>query len=245
MNYSLKQPLLWAILSFMGLSACDNCLTKTGKIIETRRSIEDFESVLVYDNISLYLDEALDNEIKIIAGEHLQNLLDIQVDNKVLTLKNTAKCNWLRSYEHKIEIHVPSNAIKNIETWDFANLYTSQQIAVPNLASLRTYGTGNVNVHFVCDNMYLFSNSATSIHLKGSGNNVTLHTNGIGRIEAEEFQIQDCNVIHEHQNDILVFPIDSLAVDFRRNSKGHVIYYNEPKSLVVKRLGEGTIRKPL
>lgn len=244
MNLPTYKLSLLIILSFFCLSACDNCMTSTGKIIETTRSIEDFETVFLYDNISLYLDDALENEIKIVAGENIQNLLDIKVENNTLELKNTAKCNWLRSYEHQVKVYIPSKSIKTIETWDFANLHTDKLIAVPNLANLRTYGTGNVDVNLVCQNLYLFTNSATSIKLKGTGKDITLHTNGIGRIEAQEFQIQNCRVIHENQNDMLVFPINLLEVDFRRNAKGQVIYYNEPQNLVIKRLGNGTIRQP-
>lgn len=84
-----------------------DCFKGSGDIIsETRTITQSFNIVEVEDNVSLVLTQSSEYSIKVVAGGNLIGLIETELLNNVLTIRNKNKCNWVRSYDRPIIVYV-------------------------------------------------------------------------------------------------------------------------------------------
>jgi len=101
----ILNPLLAA---FLLLSAsCEKAPLSNGDIVTISRKITgNFTSIYIYDNVNLVITQGNQYSIKLEGGENILPGIETSINDSTLTLRNTNKLNWLRSYDTKITAYV-------------------------------------------------------------------------------------------------------------------------------------------
>ncbi len=83
-----------------------DCIKSTGEITTETRILENFNKIVLYDNINLWMIQDSTAYIEITAGKNLIPKISIEIENGILIIKNENKYNWLRSYKYSIDVYL-------------------------------------------------------------------------------------------------------------------------------------------
>ena len=113
---------------------CD-CIKRTGAIITETRAISGFDSIVVLDNMNVFISQDSVFEVKVEAGKNIVPLIATEVVNNTLTISNNNRCNWTRSYDKPFNVYIKMPAIHCV---------TSN--GTGNIMGLNTITTGDLTV---------------------------------------------------------------------------------------------------
>lgn len=161
-------------------------IKRTGEIVEEERILDDFESLEVHSNINVFLVQDTVCYVKIKAGKNLLAKLQTNIDGKLLTIKNTNKGNFTRSYKNKIEVFVhfmklneliykgtgpitSENVIHNdvftFNSWDGADT-VKLNLEVPLVFANIHTGVADLIVHGKANQLYAYARGSGAFRLQ-------------------------------------------------------------------------------
>ncbi|WP_255702929.1 GIN domain-containing protein [Antarcticibacterium sp. 1MA-6-2] len=95
---------LWPfIVMVLMLAGCDkedapDCLKTTGDIITYDIEVAEFEELIVYGRIKLFIEQGEEHKVVIETGKNLAGDITATVDAGRLSLRNNNNCNLIRDY---------------------------------------------------------------------------------------------------------------------------------------------------
>jgi len=199
-----------------------DCVKSTGSIRTEFRIPEPFNRLEVEDNINvfIYFDDSYQLEIE--AGKNLIPLIETEVKNGTLYLRNNNKCNWVRSFEVPVNVHLTCPSLDyliargfgTIETVDtiVGTSFTAEQWEASGLVKLtvntqQTWlktntGPGNFECYGITEYLYAYNSSSGIFRLENLYTNECFIWNaGVGDIHVQvggpaEFTIDDAGDIY-------------------------------------------------
>lgn len=167
------------------LAACGpdhdlDCLKSNGSPIVQRRAIDrQLQGVFVYENVDLTIvpDTAYYAEVR--AGEHVIDNITFATTSHQLTIHNTSRCNWARSYDTPREVRLHLPALRRVEQHGYGLVSNEGQWAQDTLY-VRIQSTGDVNLNVRSTYLYADSFDAGDLTLRGFAHDFhpTLGSNG-------------------------------------------------------------------
>jgi len=194
--------LFLSILVILIFTSCeDRCLNSIGQTIEEQRAVGTFEKIEIFDQINLTWHYDSTYNVVVQAGENLVPNIHTEVSDGWLIIENRNTCNFLRSYDHEINVHVYSPELKQIDCANSGNIYSEDTIVTRHFqfnqwsasgvnaiivnsdtVSLKLHtGTGDLSASGSCDQFYLYSASYGSMecqNLKARNGWVTSRSTG-------------------------------------------------------------------
>jgi hypothetical protein len=233
-----------AILTF----SCDketapDCLKSTGKTVRQIRPVSAFSEIVLHDDINLYLTHNTDSTLTIEAGENLLPKVETIRNGNTLTIRNRNTCNWARSYKRPINVTIGVPQTDLVLTHrGFGKIQSAGPLDIGYLTISSFDAGGDVQLEGELAFVVIYCNSAAHITLAGQAQYLQawLH-NSIGRLSAQSLRTTVCNLTHEGNNEMRVFPVDELNVTISAN--GTVAYYNEPLKITQEVGKEGKLVK--
>ena len=107
--------ILWALVS--GISSCQksgDCFKSTGSIIKETRIINDFDTIIARENVDIILTQDTVNSVVVEAGEKIISGITTNVVDRQLEIDNTNTCNWVRSYDKPMVVHIHVKNLRKI-----------------------------------------------------------------------------------------------------------------------------------
>lgn len=216
---------------------CD-CIKRTGEIITDIRHISGFDEVFVENNLDVYIRQDSVSEVKVEAGEHIAPLIETEVENGVLYIRNKNRCNWTRSYKKPLNVYVTMPQVRYITSDGTGNIRGQNTFTTP-VIDVQTKNSGNIELSV--------NNSRVRTHMHGSGD-VTLHgathehdcsIGGTAYIYAMDMQTGYTYIdaftlgnSYVNANDLLICRI---------SDQGDVYCYGKPASVKKERRGAGEL----
>ncbi|MDX1902928.1 MAG: head GIN domain-containing protein [Thermonemataceae bacterium] len=233
-----KKSLLLIFFCFL-FTACQNskCLKSIGELQKVHKELTTFKSIKVEDNISLILTEG--EEVYLEAGENLIPYINFEVVDSSLVISNKNSCDWLRSYDVPVKVYAGSKNLSYIAWRSYGKLSTEQNVSINTLQIDIFDVIASVDIDINSNYLLLFTNSGTSINLKGKTNWLSIFTMGYGKIDAKNLSAKEATIKHQGQNDIETTTEQKLSVDIE--SSGNLIYFGKPQELVIRIIGSGTV----
>ena len=143
---------------------CD-CIKRTGEIITDIRHISGFDEVFVENNLDVYIRQDSVSEVKVEAGEHIAPLIETEVENGVLYIRNKNRCNWTRSYKKPLNVYVSMPEVRYITSDGTGNIKGTNVFTTP-VIDVQIKNSGNIEISV--------NNTRLLTHIHGAGN-MTLH----------------------------------------------------------------------
>ena len=238
-------------LTFMSCERPSECIESAGATKIKDIPVEVFSKIKVYRGIEVVITEGAETKVQIQAGENFINDIEVKQYGNQLVFKDNSGCNWVRDYgQTKIFITTPT--LEEIYSKTDRDISSNGVLTFPNLNIISFdrdadgesgAGTGDFILEINNNSLTIGNNNMSRFYLSGQTNNANFNFYfGDGRIEAEQFTIQNLYVYHRGSNDMIVKPMQSLTGIL--NSTGNVILKNVPPLVDVEELYQGNVIYP-
>lgn len=222
-------------------NSCD-CIKSTGSIQKEIRTSSTFNKIIIDKNVNLFLTQDTINSIEVEAGENLLSLIKTTFEENSLKITNSNKCNWVRSFEPKVNVYVHFIQLNHIEMNGSGDVITTntiktdtlylEQMSASGKADLivdakQTYfklhtGPGDLNVVGKTDGNYIYSSGNGFVHCENLVNNLTI---------IDSRSTGDCYITATNQIEANIGHI------------GNIYYYGNPPLIHATITGTGVFEK--
>lgn len=240
-KYLLKLP----FLALLFLVSCDtedapDCFQTAGNMIEKEFQVQEFDELIVYEGINLYIEQGGEHKVLVRTGENLINEISAEVVDGRLILRNDNGCNFVRDYNiTNIRVTVPdlswlqnsgNRVIKSVGELHFPNIWLR---SLNQERAKGVYTVGDFDLHLVSDYVRVTGDDFSNFFLRGSTDYLNLYiANGDGRVEAQDLIAGTVEIQHRGTNKLIVNPQQVLKGEIR--STGDVISVNRPPVVEVE-----------
>lgn len=243
----MKQWLLFIplIVLFSCKKAEDrNCFKVAGKQTSLEIPLDTFSKLHVGAKIEVVLVQSSENKLIIHGRDNLLNLITYDIDDKgFLNLKNTNKCDFLRSYDKnviKVEVH-----FVNLDELFFEgtkNLSTSGTITASDFKLTIQDGGATVNLDLNCQSI-----DATQGHgygdfvLSGTCQNANIKITSNGFADTKGLTVTNNLVVVSSTPVVSSINAEGANTTVEINGSGNVIYVGNPLTLNYIQYGSGEL----
>jgi hypothetical protein len=217
---------------------CD-CLKSTGDIITEVRSVSDFTTIEVYKNVNVILTQDVVNSLSVEAGEHLMSNIKTEVNSGVLTISNDNVCNWVRSYEKKINVSVHVKNLGVIRHYGSETISSANEITTDGI-DLNLWSSGIIDMKLNTAQSFTHQHvGAGDIKLSGySRYSYTYNASG-GFQYLQNMNSDTCIVDQRGPGDVKVNVNRKLSVSI--SGVGNVFYSGNPLQVESNISGSGKL----
>lgn len=228
---------LFRILNFFSffvlLQSCtkDNafdCFKTTGPDKTEERALNEFENVIIYDNMELNLVQGSTYKITITAGKNLIESISTNVENSTLVIENNNMCNFVRGYKRKIILTLEVPKIKKITNAGVAPVIFHESFALDTIIAT-IQNSGDV---YLKGNYYEIRTSTHGngdMNLSGKCNRLFVYTNGTNYVRAENLEVSEYAFIETYSIGHCYLNTTQLTqFDYNIHLSGNIYYKGMP-----------------
>ncbi|WP_147676170.1 head GIN domain-containing protein [Algibacter pacificus] len=239
------------ILVLSLIFACDSenandCVQKTGAIIQQEITVDDFTTILVNRDIELIIKEGATQKIVVETGTNLMNDVEVVVTNGELILTDNNSCNYVRDYG-VTKVYVTSPNITKIRSSTQYTISSEGVLTYPNLTILAedfnapgTFTNGNFNLEIDNTSFNVVFNNLSNCFVSGKTTTLDItFAAGTSRFEGGNLTAQNVDVWNRSSNDMIVNPQQSISGKI--SGTGDVISVNTPPTITVEEIYTGRL----
>src|SRR5690554_4231905 len=124
-----------------------NCFKSIGELGSRVVDItEDVDTLFLYDDLYYSLSNSEDTKVRIEGGANLLNHVEVVFESGKMTIRNGNKCNFLRSYDHKIKVKIDLESISYIHYEGSRELLSEDTLVSDELRLVIRDGAGSTNL---------------------------------------------------------------------------------------------------
>lgn len=246
-NIWLSLSLLTMILILMiagfscSKSSVLDCFNSTGKITQTEREISEFHSIVLNDNVNLFLRQSDQNKLVLEAGSNLMSKIYTEVnDAGYLEIGNDNSCNWVRSYDKLITVYLDFVRLDTLEYRSIGNVNNEDTIRIDTLVIDVKEGAGTieltVDAYKINTNLHY---GTADIITSGKSILNFVYLAGFGVIDNRELQSAQVYATNKSSNDVYINATSTMVVEI--DNIGNVYYIGSPVDVSLSGPGPGKL----
>lgn len=217
-----------------------DCFKSTGKSTTETRVTDGFNTIKVNDGINLFITQGNETSIQVKAGKNLMKHIKTDVANNVLNIENNNKCNWVRSFKKKIDVHITCPSIREIKYEGYGDIVFQNEMLVDTFLLNMFQASGNLNLKLNGSYIELkIHTGPADIDASGTANELVLFNNGNGILNAESLITQSALVVNRNTGKIKVNANQKLKAEI--SGSGDIYYRGNPIVEFLK-FGKGDLR---
>ena len=217
-----------------------DCIKSTGDIIIETRRFSPIDTILVQNNINLYLRYDSVESILVETGKNLVPLIETSIENKKLILSNKNKCNFMRNYETPINVTVSIPDIKFIQTTGAANINSLNRLTLTKSRIVNS-GIGDINLDLNGGHILTQIYGSGGINLTGKAAVLEIYSTGNCFMYCENLITGYTFLYSNTTGYIYVHAEKELGATIV--GSGDVFYSGNPELKNIKISGKGKLRK--
>ncbi len=216
------------------------CVSNTGKIILQERQVGDFDSISMNDNVNLILTQDSVNKVVVEAGEKIIQGITTDVKNHLLIIGNQNSCNWLRSYNNPINVHVSVKNLWKVIYQSSGDLTSTNAISSDIFMVDAWGGCGTIDIQLNIQEGFFLQ------HM-GTANFILRGLCKINSIYAGDFGSFQCKDLNTGYTFIKNYGLNECWVNATRyldatiGSVGNIYYRGEPDTVMTHIHGSGQV----
>lgn len=193
----------------ISVTSCKKAPLTNGRIITETRTLGDFNTLYVYNNINVTLVNSDTSKIEITTGENLMSNIIAETIDGALYLKNENTMNWIRSYDIPLEAKIyHKSSISSIIYESVGSLKSEDYIINDSTSRFNLTiedGNGDIDLKVNCKYFYLTSYFGSSqMSLEGNSNYLYVYHQGFGPIHCEAFPAENIDIHNHSTNNIFI-----------------------------------------
>ena len=220
-----------------------DCFNSTGKITQTDRSISEFHSIVLNDNVNLYLRQSDQNKLVLEAGSNLMSKIYTEVnDAGYLEIGNDNSCNWVRSFDKPITVYLDFVQLDSLKYRSIGNVSNEDTIRMDTLVVDVYEGAGKieltVNTYKMNTNLHY---GTADIFTSGKAVVSYVYLAGFGKIDNRALDVKHVYLNNKSSNDIYIYSSNTIGATIE--NIGNIFYTGNPGSISLNKIGPGNLIK--
>lgn len=223
----------------------DDCYTNTGAQITIEREVDAFHRIELYNNVNLVVLQGDSFQIKVEGGKNLLSAIKTEVTDSALVIRNTMKCNWMRSYNREITVFATLPALREIRYEGSGDVRNEGQIKLDSLEVNIWGGAGSFNLNLDVESLKLALHYGTAdVTVKGRALMTTIFANSYGPFYCSDLISNIVYIRNSGTNECYVHARHILEVEI--SSVGNIYYsgfLGNPADIKMNITGSGKLIK--
>ena len=185
-------------LALLALAGCGSghdtdCLKSNGAVVVQRRELPaTLSAISLFDNVDVTIVPDTVNYAEVRAGENVLDDITFTLQGPTqLVIRNTSRCNWVRSYNTPREVRLHVRRLRDIEQRGYGLLTTASQFRQDTLF-VHNYSTGDVNMDVRCQYLFADVYDAGDVTLRGTAREFHPNLGSNGFLFASDLQTTYC-----------------------------------------------------
>ena len=201
----------------------DDCYTNTGPQVTIEREADAFHRIELYNNVNLVVLQGDFFQIKVEGGKNLLSAIKTEVIDSALVIRNTMKCNWMRSYNREITVYATLPALREIRYEGSGDVRNEGQIKLDSLEVNIWGGAGSFNLNLDVESLKLALHYGTAdVTVKGRALMTTIYANSYGPFYCSDLISNIVYIRNSGTNECYVYARHILEVEI--TSVGNIYY---------------------
>lgn len=227
----------------IGLVSCNKggvCVSNSGSVIMQERAVAPFDSIDLADNVNLILTQDTVDKITVEAGSKVIGGIKTDILNRQLNIRNLNTCNWLRSYDKPLNVHVSVKNLWKIYYNGSGNISSTNTLKGDSVKIEIWGGCGSVNLDLDYNKGWfgMFMGTA-DFNLHGKCDMTSFYLNNMGLCQATALVSKYCVVTSRGSNDCYVNVKVSIWAIIE--NIGSVYYTGDPPGIGGRITGTGVL----
>ncbi|MFT5859126.1 MAG: hypothetical protein ACI865_001223 [Flavobacteriaceae bacterium] len=175
-------------------------------------------------------------------GKNLINFIETNIEDGILTIENTNKCNFLRNLSLEVVVEVHLKSVHYVVFRGTKSLTCRNQLNLPNLTFIIDEGAGLCDLNVNSETFVLVANNGWGnfkLHGVAKYMRLDIRTNGFGN--AYDINVTDSLHIISSTSELVKIDANGIPLRAEISSYGDVWYIGAPSSIVYNRYGEGDL----
>ncbi|PJJ59687.1 head GIN domain-containing protein [Hymenobacter chitinivorans] len=217
-----------------------DCLKSTGKVVTERRELASFEVITAYDNVDVTLVQDAETYAEVRAGKNLQEDIKLRVEHGELVIRNTSRCNWVRTYDtpREVTLHLPR--IHDLFVRGYGNLRTAGNFRADTLFC-HLVGAGDIDLDITSQYLNMDMYELGDFRLRGRADDFHLLIGGNGSLYASGLQSRECYFTFNHDSNGDAHVTTTNYLGGTHAGTGTLFYQGTPLSTGISLTGKGKV----
>lgn len=219
-----------------------NCIKSIGDISSKEISLEDFSQLYMGPHIKYVLVQDSTNKVVVIGGYNLLNGIDVTVENQRLSIENTNKCAFLRSYGEVVQVEIHFTRLAEIEFEGTHEVACPDTIQAVNLELLIREGAGHFELKLNANALNLvISQGWGNYSVSGNVNFANFRVSGNGFGSSNNLNVNNELVVISNSVGLVEVNVDQCVLLAEIKSSGSIYYKGVPNLIEFNNYGTGEL----
>lgn len=202
-----------------------DCFKRTGDIVTELRTVDKFDKIRVEDNVHVYITQDTVFEVKVEGGENLIPLVKTEVRDGEIFIRNDNRCNWSRSYDPLLIVHIKMPVVKYITSQTAGTIKSMNTITTESF-DYRTTSLGDIDLTVNNKAVIGHMHGAGDIYIRGTSEHHACHIIGNGFVRAADLSTKYTWIFSNTTGNVMVNASDLLQAEL--HGSGDLIYKGDP-----------------
>jgi hypothetical protein len=223
--------------------AVQDCFKSAGEITRETRPVIGFHFIELHNNINLILtQDSTHNYLAVEAGKNLLPGIVTEFSGGHLIIRNENSCNWVRSYDHRINVYLTFSRVDTIiyraaGDLTFENAWTGDSLQFDVWE-----GAGRIDLKFNTVKSKVYIHYGTpEVYASGYSQISFLSSNAYGPVDFTNLFCQNMYMQTSSPNDCKVWVTNVLVVAI--DNIGNVYYRGSPSQIDLQQNSSGKLYK--
>jgi hypothetical protein len=243
----MKTRFFYIIVVLSILIACKkaedrSCFKTVGA--ETTKEIytAGFNQLHLKEHIIYTLVQDTVEKIVLTGGKNLLNLIDIQVADNILEIKNSNRCNFLRTYKKKVRAEVHFKDLINIDFEGTEELTNKDTLNLKWFFILIKNGAGPVKLNVNATSIdALISHGFGDFTFNGVTSNANFNIRSNGFCDVYGLKVKDSLTVISATPGTLKVNAQNTVFKAQIEADGNILYKGKAKNVSLNKLGKGNL----
>jgi hypothetical protein len=217
-----------------------DCIKGTGEVVSEDTFLDDFDSLIVENDLEVILIPDTLNKARIEAGSNLQSYVKILNNDGRLTLSNTVTCNFVRGYQNNIKIFLHYKSLHSLHMKGIGQVSSAGYLNF-NIFTINNTSSGDVTLAIKAKHLYLKTFGMGNITINGYATNNEIHALGHGFIFCQNLISENSYVYSRTTGNIHV--VAERKFGAKLEDAGNVYYYGNPQIEYLNENSSGKVFK--
>ncbi|MGM0635356.1 MAG: GIN domain-containing protein [Bacteroidota bacterium] len=226
--------------------AINDCLSSAGSWQTTEVAVNDFNKIIIRQNVALKVTDSEEEFVRVSAGENRLEDVEISSENGTLAVQIKDLCTAGFS-NPPVVVEVSTNHLTEIRNASQFSVTSTNVLTFPNLILISennvmsdALAVGDFELAIDNESLVISNGGVSSYYLKGQTDLLGLYLyRGVGQVHAQELTAEAVHVEHKAYGDVWVYPTQSISGELR--SRGNVFLANIPPVIEVETFYTGEL----
>jgi hypothetical protein len=210
-----------------------DCVKTAGETTTQVRYLTDFEKIVIYDKIDVFLIADSISYVEVKSGKNIIPKLTTEIENNELTIKNENRCNWVRSFDIPFEVYVHYTEISQIDARGAGNIISTNTIVADRLLINAWESVSTIDIDIQTDYFKVALHTGNAdLNVSGNTNEAYFYVNPNGYLNALGLESDYLSITSNSPADSYVRADGTFIAVL--NYVGNVFYAGNPNNLYIE-----------